>query len=129
MATWYYTDDKESYTSAVTRLQLPIMPIQACPRYGLQGTTADPGLCAHWAVPRRMDAEVKWLLVYVMLLRVRGLDCLISSGLNEKVKEIIEGGPPQELVGNFDRLFADKARRTRIAARKAREALGWPCPS
>lgn len=125
-ATWYYTDDKEKYASSVDRVQLPIMPVQACPLYGLQGTTADPGLCAHWAMPRNMDADLKWLLVYVMLSRLRSLACLASFGLNPKIREIIERGPPEMLVGNFERLFSKKARATRIAARKAREALGWP---
>ena len=128
-ATWYYTDDKEKYTSTVDRLQLPIMPAQSCPLYGLQGTTADPGLWAHWNMPHRMDPEVKWLLVYVMLSRVRGLDCLVSSGLTDKIKDIIESGPPQMLVGNFEKLFGHKTEATRRAAREARGHLGWPLPS
>ena len=127
-STWYYTDDKENYQSSIDRLQLPIMPIEACPLYGLQGTTADPGLCAHWAMPRRMDAQVKWLLVYVMLSRVRALDCLASFGWDNKIREIIEGGPPEELVGNFEKLSGEKAKLTRIAAREARKNLGWPTP-
>ena len=127
-ATWYYVDDKNGYASSVDRLQLPIMPEKACPLYGLQGTTADPGLIAHWAMPRRMDNEVKWLMVYVMLSRVRSLDSLASFGLTSKIREIMESGPPENLVGNFDRLFGDKAKATKVAARKAREALGWPLP-
>ena len=122
-STWHYKDDKENYQSSIDRLQLPIMPIEACPLYGLQGTTADPGLCAHWAMPRRMDAQVKWLLVYVMLSRVRALDCLASFGWDNKIREIIEGGPPEELVGNFEKLFGEKAKLTRIAAREARKTL------
>ena len=61
-----------------------------------------------------------------MLSRVRALDCLGLFGLSDKIKEIIEGGPPAELVGKFDRLFAEKAKLTCTAARKARQALGWP---
>ena len=79
-------------------------------------------------MPRRMDNEVKWLMVYVMLSRVRSLDLLASFGLNDKIREIMESGPPENLVGNFDRLFGDKAKATKVAARKAREALGWPLP-
>ena len=85
-ATWYHTDEKEKYASAVDRIQLPNMPEPTCALYGLQGTTADPGLWAHWNMPRRMDPEVKWLLVYVMLSRVRGLDCLVSSGFDDKIR-------------------------------------------
>ena len=127
-ATWYYVDDKNGYASSVDRLQLPIMPEKTCPLYGLQGTTADPGLIAHWNMPRRMDNEVKWLMVYVMLSRVRSLDSLASFGLTSKIREIMESGPPENLVGNFDRLFGDKAKAAKVAARKAREALGWPLP-
>jgi hypothetical protein len=80
-------------------------------------------------MPHRMDPEVKWLLVYVMLSRVRGLDCLVSSGLTDKIKDIIESGPPQMLVGNFEKLFGHKIEATRRAAREARGHLGWPLPS
>ena len=61
----HFCDVTEKYASAVDRLQLPILPEVVCTLYGLQGTTADPGLFAHWHMPVRMDAEVKWLLVYV----------------------------------------------------------------
>ncbi|MDO7681295.1 MAG: hypothetical protein MUQ52_02305, partial [Pirellulales bacterium] len=128
-ATWYYNDDQEKYASSVDRLQLPILPETTCPLYGLQGTTADPGLWAHWNMPARMDPEIKWLLVYVMLSRVRGLDCLVSSGLTDKIKDIIEMGPPEELVGNFTKIFGDKIPTTRRAARQARKDLGWPMPA
>ena len=127
--TWHYTDEKEKYSSSVDRVQLPILPEQACPLYGLQGTTANPGLWAHWHMPARMDQELKWLLVYVMLSRVRSLDCLVSSCLNDKIRPIIESGPPQVLVGNFHKLFGEKIKATRRAARDAREKLGWPLPT
>ena len=127
-ATWYYNDQQEQYASSVDRLQLPILPEAVCPLYGLQGTTADPGLWAHWNMPARMDPEVRWLLVYVMLSRVRGLDCLVSSGLNEKIRDIMEKGPPEVLVGNFNKIFGQKIKETRQAAREARKALGWPLP-
>ena len=63
-----------------------------------------------------------------MLSRVRALDCLASFGWDNKIREIIEGGPPEELVGNFEKLFGEKAKLTRIAAREARKNLGWPTP-
>ena len=109
-------------------MQLPIMPEKACPLYGLQGTTADPGLIAHWAMPARGSRDIKWLIVYVMLSRVRGLDCLASFGLSDKIREIIESGPPEELIATFERLFGEKAKNTRIAASNARRLLGWPSP-
>ena len=128
-ATWYYNDAQENYASSVDRLQLHILPEPTCPLYGLQGTTAEPGLWAHWNMPSRMDPEVKWLLVYVMLSRVRGLDCLVSSGLTDKIRDIIEQGPPEMLVGNFNKIFGEKILTTRRAARQARKDLGWPMPA
>lgn len=127
-ATWYYNDVQEKYASSVDRVQLPILPEPTCPLYGLQGTTADPGLWAHWNMPARMDPEVKWLLEYVMLSRVRGLDCLVSSDFNDKIWDIIERGPPAMLVGNFKKIFGGKIQATRRAARETRRHLGWPLP-
>ena len=128
-ATWYYNDEAEKYVTPVDRLQLPILPEQTCPLYGLQGTTAEPGLWAHWNMPARMDPEVKWLLVYVMISRVRRLDCLISSGMNHKIRDIMEQGPPDVLVGNFNKIFGEKIKKTHRAAREARKQLGWPLPT
>ena len=79
-------------------------------------------------MPARMDPEVKLLLVYVMLSRVRGLDCLVSSGLNEKIKDIMQSGPPEMLVGNFKNFFGSKIEATRTAAREAMKNLGWQLP-
>ena len=75
---WHYTDTESGYATSVERTQLPIMPEKACPLYGLQGTTTDPGLIGHFAMPRRLDTDIKWLIVYVMLSRVRSLDRLAS---------------------------------------------------
>ena len=56
----------------------------------------------------RMGPEVKWLLVYVMLSRVRGLGCLVSSGLTDKTRDIIEEPPPETLlVGNFSKISGE----------------------
>ena len=64
-----------------------------------------------------------------MLSRVRGLDCLVSSGLNHKIKDIIEKGPPDMLVGNFKKIFGEKITATRRAACEARRNLGWSLPA
>ena len=101
------------------------MPLLACPLYGLQGTTADPGLVAHWNVPKRMNPDVRWLLVYVILSRVRALTSLVSFGFSDALREVIEQGPPGNFVGSFDRLFGEKVQATRTAARGARRQLGW----
>ena len=127
--TWHFKDDGRKYSSPVVRQQLPIVPEKACPLYGFQGSTCDPGLVAYLAMPKRLDNDLKWLIIYVMLSRVRSLDCLVTFGLSEKIRGIIEGGPPDSLVCNFERLFSEKSLRTLDIARKFRIALGWPLPA
>ena len=93
--------------------------------YGLQGTTADPGLVAHWTTPKRMSSDVHWLLVYVVLSRVRSVNTLVAFDFSDTLREVIERGPPDNYVGSFDRLFGSKVHSTRQAAREARQQLGW----
>ena len=90
----------------------------------MQGLTAEPGLVAHWVLPRASD-DMKWLIVYVMLSRVPSLKHLVSVGLTSKIRHIIESGPPEELVQTFSVLFADKMEATKSAAEHARKRLGW----
>ena len=93
----------------VSRNQLPLMPAAACPLYSLQGATCDPGLIAHFVMPKRADGDIKWLCVYVLLSRVRSLSRLRSIGLTSKIRQIIEGGPPKMLAENFEKLFREKS--------------------
>ena len=89
---WTYSDPVTGISLTVQRTQLPLMPEAACPLYSLQGATCDPGLIAHFAMPRRADDDIKWLIVYVMLSRVRRLSSLRSIGLTPKIRNIMEGG-------------------------------------
>ena len=123
--TWTFTDPVTRATLSVRRTQLPLMPAKACPLYSLQGATCDPGLIAHYAMPNRADDDIKWLIVYVLLSRVRSLANLRSVGLTIKIKHIIEGGPPTMLAENFERLFRKKIDDTKAAATAAKVALGW----
>ena len=122
---WTFTDPVAGATLTVSRTQLPLMPASACPLYSLQGMTCDPGLIAHFAMPRRADDDIKWLIVYVLLSRVRSLACLRSVGLTPKIRKIIEGGPPAMLADNFEKLFRDKIMLTKQAASSAKAALRW----
>ena len=76
-------------------------------------------------MPRRADHDIRWLIVYVLLSRVRGLARLRCVGLCKKIREIIEGGPPAWLAKNFEKLFRKKIKHTKEAAVAAKEALGW----
>ena len=109
----------------VKRLQFPLMPALALTLYSMQGVTADPGLIAFWQIPKRLTSDIKWLIVYVMLSRVRSLGQLRSVGLSPAIRAIIESGAPSDLVQTFDKLFKDKISETKIAAKEARKILGW----
>ena len=119
----YYYDPKEpSKYINVQRKQFPLMPAPAMPLYSMQGTTADPGMVAYWFFPQRCSETIKWLIVYVMLSRPRSLAGLRSVGLTTKIREIIEQGPPEDLVANFQKLFETKMRDTKaLAMRLAKE--------
>ena len=91
----------------------------------MQGMTATPGLVAHWVVPARLASDVKWLICYVTLSRVPSLKQLVSIGLNDKVRAILESGPPESVVQTFSTLFANKIEDTRAAALQAKQRLGW----
>ena len=76
-------------------------------------------------MPRRADEDIKWLIIYVLLSRVRSLSNLRSVGLNPQIRKIIEGGPPTMLAENFERLFRKKIQETKAAAAAAKVALAW----
>jgi len=69
--------------------------------------------------------DIKWLIVYVLLSRVRGLSRLRSTGLTTKIRQIIEGGPPAMLAENFEKVFRQKITHTKKTAQAAVSALGW----
>ena len=51
---------------------------------------------------------------------------MVSSGLIDKIRDIIEQVSPEMLVGNFNKIFGEKIKVARKAAREARRTLGWP---
>ena len=95
------------------------MPADACPLYSLQGATCDPGLIAHFTMPKRADADLKWLIVYVLLSRVRSLSNLRSVGLDTKIRTSIKGGPPTMIADNYENIFRKKIIATHAAAATA----------
>ena len=109
----------------IARKQLPLAPAQAVSLYSLQGTTADPGLVAYWFFPQRCESTIKWLIVYVMLSRPRSLAQLKSVGLTDAVREIIEQGPPGDLIAEFEKLFRSKIKETLKEARQAAQRYNF----
>ena len=109
----------------VKRRQVPLAPARVLPLYSMQGMTATPGLVAHWVVPPRLSIDIKWLICYVTLSRVPSLKQLLSIGLSDKIREVLESGPPEGLVQMFSTRFAQKIQDTRDAALQAKQRLGW----
>ena len=59
-----------------------------------------------------------------MLSRPRSLATLKSVGLTDKVRAIIEQGPPEELVATFHKLFDEKIKKTKSLATQAAKKYG-----
>ena len=105
------------------RTQFAIAPATAKTNHSLQGSTADPGLIAHWATPSVSETS-SWLSKYVILSRVRRLSCLLSTDLPFRAE--FEAGPPEDLKEKINGLFERKIKRTKIACKQARQFLNWP---
>ena len=121
---YYYDPANETKYINVRRKQFPLTPALAMPLYSMQGTTADPGMIAYWFFPQRCSSTVQWLIVYVMLSRPRSLATFTSVGLTEKVRTIIEQGPPEQLVATFHKLFIEKIKTTKALAAELAERYG-----
>ena len=108
----------------VSRRQIPLLPDKISTLHGIQGKTADPGMCAHWKFPTNLSPEALWLTHYVILSRPRSLSNLVSFGLPSR--KVLESGPPQAIIDTFERLFGDRIASTKEACIAARRELGWP---
>ena len=126
LRTWKYDGPElQGQYINVKRRQVPLAPARVLPLYSMQGMTASPGLVAHWVLPARVASDIKWLICYVTLSRVPSLKQLVSIGLSDKIRDVLESGPPESLVQIFSTLFAQKIQDTRLAAQRAKERLGW----
>jgi hypothetical protein len=127
-ATWKYYPDpgqQKEYIN-VRRCQLPLFPMTALTLYQIQGSTADPGIVGHFGWQPREKKQIKWLIIYVLLSRPRSLKNLRSIGLDRpEVFQLIEEGPPPEVIGEFDDIFTEKIRITHEAARAALRKCQW----
>ena len=123
--TWkHYLPDASGKYVSIGRIQFPLTPLESVPLYAMQGTTADPGMVAYWMFPQRCSTTIMWLIIYVLLSRPRSLQQMKSVNLTPKIREIIEAGPPDELVATFHNLFAEKIETTRQIARDAAKQYG-----
>ena len=120
----FYSPTEKTKYVMVARTQIPLMPAAAVSLYSMQGTTADPGLVAYWFFPQRCSDTIRWLIFYVMLSRPRSLATIKSVNLTKQIRDIIEQGPPEDLVVNFDKLFREKIEATSHIAREAARTFG-----
>ena len=114
-----------SYTIQVQRKQLPMTIKTASTIHTLQGVTTDPGLIFHWKFPRFFSEELRWLATYVALSRPPSLAQLISVGLPDELRKIIEAGPPEGILSRFNDMFEEKEKATHIRAAEVMRELGW----
>ena len=118
--TWRFKASSSTKAIQVTRSQIPLLPQKQCTLHGVQGTTADPGFIAHWTFPLRLPHVSQWLPTHVSLSRPRRFKNLLSHGLPSR--ELIEGGPPEEIAAALDELFVKKIASTKKACAPARRA-------
>ena len=63
--------------------------------------------------------------IYVALSRPPSLAQLISIGLPEELRSIIEGGPPEGILPRFCDMFKEKEDATHLRAAEVMRELGW----
>ena len=114
-----------AYTIQVQRRQLPMTIKTASTIHTLQGVTADPGLIFHWKFPRFFGEELRWLATYVALSRPPSLAQMISVGLPDELRNIIEAGPPEGILSRFNDMFNEREEATHIRAAEVLRELGW----
>ena len=71
-----------------------------------------------------LSNESRLLAYYASLSRPRGFSRLLSHGLPDR--DIIEGGPPEDITDAFEDLFSQKIAATKRACAHARSEMGWP---
>ena len=120
---WRYKRQSGDPPVPVSITQLPLLPRKQCTLHGVQGKTAEPGLIAHWTFPAGLSKQSIWLAYYVILSHPTALANLLSFGLPNR--DIIEGGPPEEITLAFATFFAQKIIDTKAACARARAAMGW----
>ena len=62
---------------------------------------------------------------YVALSRPPSLAQLMSVGLPDELRRIIEGGPPEGILSRFKDMFKEKEEATQIRAAEVMRELGW----
>ena len=65
------------------------------------------------------------MATYVALSRPTSLAQLISVGLPDELRQMIEGGPPKGILQRFNDMFKEKEEATHARAAEVMRELGW----
>ena len=112
----------------VERWNLPLTHAMVRTAMSSQGLTFSRGVVADLRRAGGMTDDIWWLNLYVMLSRATSLDNLILVGLSDKVKELLEAGPPAYIRKEL-RALQQKAARTQKLAERAAQDIGIPLPT
>ena len=72
-----------------------------------------------------MTRELRWLAAYVALSRPESLDELLSIGMPEDFRALLEGGPSEGILSKFAEFFGEKERETDTITKDILQKLGW----
>ena len=106
---------------AVTRWQFPLTHAMVRTAMSSQGLTFPHGIVADLRRAGGMTDDIWWLNVYVMLSRATSLNNLLLLGLTDKVKELLEAGPPKYVRKKIQELQHKAASTQKRAEAKAKE--------
>ena len=109
-------DSDAWYTIQVQRRQLPITIKTASTINTLQGLTTHPGLTFPKTFPRFFSQELRRLATHLALSRLPCLAQLISVGLPDELRNIIESGPPEGIRSRFGEGIKEKEEATHTRA-------------
>ena len=65
------------------------------------------------------------MATYVALSRPPSFKQLISIGIPDSLRDIIEDGPPEGILSRYDAMFNDVEEETRMRASELLARLGW----
>ena len=111
----------------VTRWQFPLTHAMIRTAMSSQGLTFPDGVVADLRRQGGMTDDIWWLNLYVMLSRATSLSNLLLLGLSDKVKELLEEGPPRYVRKKIQELQR-KATSTQMRAEVEAKKLGFALP-
>ena len=93
----------------VVRWQFPLTHAMVRTAMSSQGRTFAKGVLADLRRNGGMTNDIWWLNVYVILSRATRMDFLLLIGLDEKVKTLLENGPPDYVREKIRQLHSKAA--------------------